>query len=209
MKTTIQISEDIRKRLKILSSYRDVPYEQLLQEILDVFEHFMVFKDLTEFVGWFERNLSRFGLQSFSGKKQEKGYVRYVAEDVQGKKKIIALQIIVLPEDTFEGVDEVICIFTAGVPQKIPVRSLSQELFEKYSLLKSGSDKTTEIVIPKTVEKVLQENIQGTGFSSVSDYVTYILRQVIANYEKKEEAKLTEEEEEKVRDNLRGLGYLR
>lgn len=37
-RTTIQVSEDLRKRLKILASVRDVSYEQLLEEMIDVFK---------------------------------------------------------------------------------------------------------------------------------------------------------------------------
>lgn len=37
-RTTIQISEDLRKKLKILASVRDVSYEQLLEEMIDVFK---------------------------------------------------------------------------------------------------------------------------------------------------------------------------
>ena len=37
-RTTIQVSEDLRKRLKILASVRDVSYERLLEEMLEVFK---------------------------------------------------------------------------------------------------------------------------------------------------------------------------
>ncbi len=49
--------------------------------------------------------------------------------------------------------------------------------------------------------------IEGTGFSSVSDYVTYVLRELVASYE---ESKLdfTREDEERIKRRLRALGYL-
>jgi vacuolar-type H+-ATPase subunit E/Vma4 len=37
-RTTIQVSEDLRKKLRILASVRDVSYEQLLEEMIDVFK---------------------------------------------------------------------------------------------------------------------------------------------------------------------------
>ena len=37
-RTTIQISEDIRKELKILASKRDISYQQLLTDMIEVFK---------------------------------------------------------------------------------------------------------------------------------------------------------------------------
>ena len=37
-RTTIQISEDIRKELKILASKRDISYQELLKDMIDVFK---------------------------------------------------------------------------------------------------------------------------------------------------------------------------
>ena len=52
--------------------------------------------------------------------------------------------------------------------------------------------------------------MKGTGFASVSSYVTYILRQVLSSIEEEERSKqaFTKEEEEKVKQRLRDLGYI-
>ena len=52
--------------------------------------------------------------------------------------------------------------------------------------------------------------MKGTGFSSVSSYVTYVLRQVLSSIEREEHSKeaFTKEEEEKVKRRLRDLGYI-
>ena len=52
--------------------------------------------------------------------------------------------------------------------------------------------------------------MKGTGFSSVSSYVTYVLRQVLSSIEREEHSKeaFTKEEEEKVKQRLRDLGYI-
>jgi|SRR3989344_7859181 len=210
MKTTIQISEELRRKLKIISSYRDIPYEDALGELIEVFEWFIPFKDVNEFSGWFERNLGRFGLARVEEKKDEGGWISYLVRDEKKQKRKIALQIICNKGDLerfkAEGFDTIVCTFSKEKSQVI--RSVSGEVFDKYSLLKNSDDKTTEIRIPKTIEGFFREKVKTTGFSSTSDYITYILRQVVANYEKKEEGKLSEEEKEKVRENLRGLGYL-
>ncbi len=68
----------------------------------------------------------------------------------------------------------------------------------------------TTVSLPKTLAEKIKERMKGTGFSSVSAYVTYVLRQVLSSIEEEERSKqaFSKEEEEKVKDRLRGLGYL-
>ncbi|MHA1412727.1 MAG: CopG family transcriptional regulator [Promethearchaeota archaeon] len=68
----------------------------------------------------------------------------------------------------------------------------------------------TTVSIPKPLADKIKERMKGTGFSSVSSYVTYVLRQVISSIEAEERSKkaFTEEEEEKVKQRLRDLGYI-
>ncbi len=63
------------------------------------------------------------------------------------------------------------------------------------------------IHIPTTLYKKIEERIKGTGFASVSSYVTYVLREIIAEDEEEEE-KFSKEDEERVKERLRALGYL-
>ena len=49
----------------------------------------------------------------------------------------------------------------------------------------------------------------GTGFNTLSSYVTYVFREVISNVEEDEhEGAFSKEDEEKVKERLRALGYL-
>lgn len=68
----------------------------------------------------------------------------------------------------------------------------------------------TTVSIPKPLIKKIKERMKGTGFASVSSYVTYVLRQVISSIEEDERSKqaFTKEEEEKVKQRLRDLGYI-
>jgi Arc/MetJ-type ribon-helix-helix transcriptional regulator len=68
----------------------------------------------------------------------------------------------------------------------------------------------TTVSIPKPLADKVKERMKGTGFSSVSSYVTYVLRQVLSSIESEEKSKeaFTEEEEEKVKKRLRDLGYI-
>jgi Arc/MetJ-type ribon-helix-helix transcriptional regulator len=65
------------------------------------------------------------------------------------------------------------------------------------------------VEIPEDVYKKIEGRIEGAGFDSVSDYVTYVLREVLASLEEEEEEQVfSEEEEEKVKERLRALGYI-
>ena len=68
----------------------------------------------------------------------------------------------------------------------------------------------TTVSIPKPLADKVKERMKGTGFSSVSSYVTYVLRQVLSSIESDEKSKqaFTSEEEDKVKQRLRDLGYI-
>ncbi len=70
------------------------------------------------------------------------------------------------------------------------------------------TEKYTTVEIPQELYEKIEERIQDTEFGSVSEYVTYVLREVLASLEEEEEEVFTEEEEEKVKERLRALGYL-
>ncbi len=73
-------------------------------------------------------------------------------------------------------------------------------------MVKKGAAKRkyTTITIPSPLFAKLQEKIKSTGFSSVSDYVTYILRETITEIELKKAGK---EKAGGVIEKLRALGY--
>ena len=68
----------------------------------------------------------------------------------------------------------------------------------------------TMVSIPKPLANKVKERMKGTGFSSISSYVTYVLRQVLSSIEKDErsEQAFTKDEEERVKQRLRDLGYI-
>jgi len=65
----------------------------------------------------------------------------------------------------------------------------------------------SDIAIPTSLYKKIEEKIKGTEMTSVASYVTKVLNDSLL---KKEEAKdaFTKEEEEKVKDRLKALGYI-
>ena len=71
----------------------------------------------------------------------------------------------------------------------------------------------TTVSIPSALAEKLKKHIEGTGFSSLSSYVNYVLRQVLSGikmdeHDKREKEAFTEEDEKRIKDRLRGLGYL-
>ena len=85
------------------------------------------------------------------------------------------------------------------------------------------------ISIPKQLFEKIKKRCEGTGFTSTSSYVTYVLRQLISNIEQKEPATarppttdhrlstadprqekeaFSKGDEEKVRERLKALGYI-
>ncbi|HEX54811.1 MAG: CopG family transcriptional regulator [Candidatus Altiarchaeales archaeon] len=69
--------------------------------------------------------------------------------------------------------------------------------------------KFTSVSIPVPLFEKIKKRINGTGFTSVSDYVTFVLREILAEEEEDEgEEPFTKEDEEKVKERLRALGYL-
>lgn len=69
--------------------------------------------------------------------------------------------------------------------------------------------KYTTVSIPKTLYNRIRKLIEGSGFKSVSDYVTYVLREVVAMHEsEKYEEPFSEKDLEEIRKRLRALGYI-
>jgi len=69
-------------------------------------------------------------------------------------------------------------------------------------------NKYTTVSIPTQLAEKIKKRIQGTGFTSLSSYVTYVLREVISSNDEERKEAFSKEDEEKVKDRLRALGYL-
>lgn len=68
-------------------------------------------------------------------------------------------------------------------------------------------DKAT-IKIPKSLYLSLRGQIKGTGFASVTDFITYVMRDIAASGKISDEPVLTKREVQQVRKRLKALGYL-
>lgn len=60
------------------------------------------------------------------------------------------------------------------------------------------------IEIKNEIYEKIKKRIEKSEFSSVEEYVNFVLEEVV----KENEGEITEEEEEQIKERLRSLGYL-
>ena len=63
------------------------------------------------------------------------------------------------------------------------------------------------VSIPASLYKKIEETIKGTEEASVANYIAKVLREKLVQEEKKGEA-FSQEDEEKVKERLKALGYI-
>jgi predicted CopG family antitoxin len=68
-------------------------------------------------------------------------------------------------------------------------------------------DKVT-IKIPRELYRKLTQMTEGTGFSSVTEFIVFVMRNLASSGEIRGNDKLSEEEVTAIRERLRRLGYL-
>lgn len=209
-KTSIQISDDIRRRLKVLASIRDISYEDLLTDLLNLAESIIPFKDLKEFAEYFANHPEDFGFKRVLDKLDGN---RYRVEDVNGEEKTVQLEL--FASDYFRRtsrgeVDQIVSVIATdnnigGKPVAclVNLTSLAEEL------KKTKTEKNVLIPIPQTLHKRLSSIIKDMGFNSVEDYIVFVMRELIASHEaEKAHEPYSEEDVERVKERLRSLGYL-
>ena len=65
------------------------------------------------------------------------------------------------------------------------------------------------IKIPRPLYERIRKSIEGSGFSSPTDFIVYVLRDVMSSTgAERAEAELSREELEAIRQRLKNLGYL-
>jgi metal-responsive CopG/Arc/MetJ family transcriptional regulator len=65
------------------------------------------------------------------------------------------------------------------------------------------------IKIPRELYRRLSQMIAGTGFSSVNEFIVFVVRTLASSGEIKGEDRLTAEEVRSIRERLKKLGYLK
>lgn len=66
-----------------------------------------------------------------------------------------------------------------------------------------------EIKVPKEIIRKIEERIKETEFKTVDEYVNFVLEEVVKETSEEEpEEVFSKEDEAKVKERLRALGYL-
>lgn len=71
-----------------------------------------------------------------------------------------------------------------------------------------SNKKYTTISIPRPLYEKIKKIIENTGFTSVSDYVTYVLREIVAMIEEEGGPVFNKEKEKRIKERLKALGYI-
>ncbi len=72
----------------------------------------------------------------------------------------------------------------------------------------SANAETEEVTIelPKSLVAKISSRVPSSGFKSVSEYVSFVLDQALVKFEEK--SSITSEDQKKIEQRLRDLGYL-
>lgn len=180
MRTTIQISEELRKRLRILASYRDISYEEALKDFIDMFQSIIPFQNEWEFADWFEKNLERFGFKRIIEKK--KGFPDYKLEDIEGKVKRVELELIgtdfIRHKHDPKKVDTIICVYSdrdeiAG----IPTLSIVEGPRKPGEII--GRKQRISVTLDAEIIKEIVREMKESGAKSLSGFVEAIIKEYI------------------------------
>lgn len=71
-----------------------------------------------------------------------------------------------------------------------------------------NKDKVT-IKIPRRLYDEIKSLISSTGFSSATEFIVYVMRDIVAGGKLQKEESIDSEEMELIRKRLRALGYIK
>lgn len=63
------------------------------------------------------------------------------------------------------------------------------------------------VLLPVELYRRIEDRLKATGFSTVEEYITFVLEEILTE-ERKEDTAIGEQEEEEVKKRLKSLGYL-
>lgn len=64
------------------------------------------------------------------------------------------------------------------------------------------------VKIPRPLYRRIQQVIENSGFSSATDFIVFVLRDLVSEVETKEDREYSPEELQLIRQKLKNLGYL-
>ena len=73
---------------------------------------------------------------------------------------------------------------------------------------KKNTNSKVTIKIPRPLYDKLATTIEGSGYNSVTDFVTYVLRDLVASRGSEVKGEISNKEMDDVKQRLKALGYL-
>lgn len=64
------------------------------------------------------------------------------------------------------------------------------------------------VKIPRPLYRKIQAVVEGSGFNSPTDFIVYVLRDLMGEHEEVDPSEFTQEELDEVKRKLKNLGYL-
>ena len=64
------------------------------------------------------------------------------------------------------------------------------------------------VKIPRPLYRQVQQVIENSGFSSPTEFIVFVLRDLMSEVESKDESEFTPDELHQIRKKLKNLGYL-
>lgn len=148
--STIRVSDELRKRIKMIAAERDVSYEELLNDFIELYDGIINFKNEDEFRKWFETHLSDFGFKSI----EENNYHKtpdYILKDFNNKNIKVEIELLdshfILHKHDVKDVDIIICAYSKSeFIKKIPVLALFKGYPFKQLLLYTNEEENNIVV---------------------------------------------------------------
>jgi hypothetical protein len=114
-KTTITVTEKLRNELKILATYQNTLYENILCDMVLIYKNTIPFNSVKEFGKWFETNLSKFNLDRIKEIEVKNNKLVYKVDDMYGKEKKFYLTLVFSENDKMvidNSYDAILCVFS-------------------------------------------------------------------------------------------------
>jgi predicted DNA-binding ribbon-helix-helix protein len=177
MRTTIQLSDDLRQRLKLLVAQRNTTYEDLIEELIEIYDQVIEFKSEREFSQWFEQNFNLFGFKEIISK--NKGTPDYYVKDFNGKTKKVELELcaqdFIQHRHKKEDVDIIVALFSKdeksveGIPTLVlntfhsrPHKNTAtfvcdEDLWKEFRKIAIDERKTASELLEEIIKKELRK----------------------------------------------------
>ncbi len=145
-KTTISITQELRKRLQLLAVQHDITYQKLIEDLLYTYEAEQPFRSEKEFAIWFEGNFDNFGFEKILQKNKHIS-PDYIMEDFFGEIVSVELELIdknfVSHKPQMDKIDFDYIVCAYGTKEEVlgvPVLSLKRKTPWKKKLMLEITD---------------------------------------------------------------------